>query len=613
MAGDWEEAAGSQTPPPLNESVAAQIKDMADALWTSHERVRIVLLSVALVLVVGATAYGQVKLNAWNQPFYNSLAHKSAAEFFAQLAVFGELAGLLLALNVAQAWLNQETKVILRKGLVSDLLALWLSPLRAFRLSHAGAIGENPDQRIHEDARHLTELTTDLGIGLLQSGLLLLSFVGVLWILSDAMVLSIMGHTFVAPGYMVWCALLYAGIASFLSWRVGRRLVDLNAERYAREAGFRAALVRTNDEIEGVTLFGGEQDERGHLERLFDPVLRTSQQIVLAVTGLTWVTAGAGWLGIVAPIILAAPAYFHNAMSFGQLMMLVGAFNQVQSALQYFVNNFSNIADWLATLLRVATFRRTLMTMDQLGEAHGQIALDETEESSIVIDELEIAATSGCVTLSEPHVTLKPGERVLVIGEAAHGYLLFRAIAGLWPWGSGRIARPPHGSVMFVPTPGYAPPGTLRESLAYPDPPDTYDEARVTEALAAVGLADLPSRIDEGERWDRRLNDSEKQLLAFARVILRRPRWVVFNRAFASLEPSVRERIRAAFQERGVDFGVIYIGQAEDQRNFFSRNLRLEFNPRGQRFKPLAKVEASDPRNTAALSPRSGRREAATS
>ncbi len=381
MAGEWEQAAtGNRADTPLAEGVLSQVKDMADALWASRERVRIILLSVALAVVVGATAYSQVKLNAWNEPFYDALAHKRVPEFLTQLAVFAELAGLLLALNVAQTWLNQKSKLILRKGLVDDLMTQWLSPMRAFRLSHAGAIGENPDQRIHEDARHLTELTTDLGIGLLQSGLLLLSFAGVLWILSDAMVLSVMGHTFVAPGYMVWCALLYAGITSFLSWRVGRALVDLNAERYAREAGFRAALVRANDEIEGVALYGGEQDERSHLERLFDLVLITSQQIVFAVTGLTWVTAGAGWLAIVAPIILAAPAYFHSAMSFGQLMMLVGAFNQVQSALQWFVTNFSNIADWLATLLRVASFRRALTAMDRLGRTQGRIALDETEE-----------------------------------------------------------------------------------------------------------------------------------------------------------------------------------------------------------------------------------------
>ena len=179
-------------------------------------------LFVGLVAVVSATAYTQVRLNAWNEPFYNALAQKHLAGIIEQLGVFAELAGILLVLNVVQMWLNQKSKVILRQGLVDELLTQWLSPGRAFRLSNAGDIGDNPDQRIHEDARHLTELTTDLGVGLLQSTLLLGSFVGVLWVLSRNIVLSFGGYRLTPPGYMVWSALLYAGAASLLSWRVPR-------------------------------------------------------------------------------------------------------------------------------------------------------------------------------------------------------------------------------------------------------------------------------------------------------------------------------------------------------------------------------------------------------
>ncbi len=347
----------------------SQVRGMIAALWASRQRNTIFLLVVALIAVVGATAYAQVRLNAWNEPFYDALAHKNFSEFAQQLIVFAELAGVLLALNVAQMWLNQKSKLVLREGLVEDLLAEWLSPLRAFRLSHAGEIGANPDQRIHEDAKHLTELTTDLWIGLLQSTLLLLSFIGVLWILSDKMVLAMAGFPFVPQGYMVWCALIYAGVASLVSWRVGRPLIQLNAERYAREADFRFALVRANEGVEGITLYGGEADERARLQGVFSAVVAVSERLVRAVTGLTWVTAGYGWFTIAAPILVAAPAYFHSGMTFGELMMLVGAFNQVQQALRWFVDNFSSIADWRATLLRVASFRNTLSTMDELGRS----------------------------------------------------------------------------------------------------------------------------------------------------------------------------------------------------------------------------------------------------
>ncbi len=393
MAEDTTETSGRGAALRPDGSFLSQVRGMTAALRASRQRNMIVFLVVALIAVVGATAYAQVQLNAWNEPFYDALAHKNVSGFVRQLAVFAELAGVLLALNVAQTWLNQKSKLVLREGLVEDLLAEWLSPARAHRLSQAGDIGANPDQRIQEDARRLTELTTDLGIGLLQSTLLLLSFIGVLWVLSDKMVLAMAGYPFVPQGYMVWCALIYAGLASFVSWRVGRPLISLNAERYAREADFRFALVRANEDNQRVTLCGSEASERVRLEGIFGVVVAVAERLIRAVTGLTWVTAGYGWFTIVAPILVAAPAYFNSAMTFGELMMLVGAFNQVQQSLRWFVDNFPSIADWRATLLRVASFRNTLSAMDDLGR-NARHELAETDDGRVRMDDLAIATPS---------------------------------------------------------------------------------------------------------------------------------------------------------------------------------------------------------------------------
>jgi putative ATP-binding cassette transporter len=598
--------AGVETPKAGNghdraeDSLVSQLIGLTAALWASRQRVKLVLLLAALVAVVGASAYAQVLLNAWNQPFYNALSRKDVSAFITQLGVFAEIAAVLLVLNIAQAWLNSKSKLVLRRGLVEDLAVEWLAPLRAVRLLQAGEIGENPDQRIHEDARHLTELSTDLGIGLLQSTLLLLSFIGVLWILSDNMVVTIAGHVFVAPGYMVWCALLYSGIASLASWLVGRRLIRLNIERYAREAQFRFDLVRVNEEIEGVTLDGGEADEKERLDWVFGGVVKVFEQIVLATTWLTGVTAGFGWLAIVAPILVAAPSYFYGDMTFGKLMMIIGAFNQVQQALGWFANNFSGIADWRATLLRVVSFRSTLLTIDNIGEGQSQIELDGRHEESIVIDQLWIATPNGRLALSEPHLEVKPGDHVLITGERDAERALFQAIAGLWPWGGGRIARPHRQSMAFMPTPGYAPPGTLREALAYPHPPQTYDDARIQEAIAIVGLEHFAPMLDENERWDRRLNDNDKQCLAVARVLVQRPRWVVLNRALAALDPTVARRVAAAFEQHMADVGVIYIGPLPDGHGHFSRVVNLVLDPQGPHFKPSVTTERPDPREAAA-------------
>jgi vitamin B12/bleomycin/antimicrobial peptide transport system ATP-binding/permease protein len=587
-------ASGDGADIPIKDSLFSQMVRMGSALWAARERNRLLTLTAALVAVTAATAYAQIRLNAWNRPFYNALTHKDMSGFVTQLEVFAVLAGVLLVLNVAQMWLNQSSRVLLRQGLVHDLLDAWLQPLRAFRLSNAGLIGINPDQRLHADAQHLTELTTDLGIGLLQATLLLLSFIGVLWVLSQPMMLPLSGNRIHVPGYMVWCALLYAGTASLLSWRVGRPLIALDAERYAREADLRFELVRANEEVEGITIFGGERDELEHLNRVFAAVLEVSRRIVGALTRLTWVTAGYGWFTIVAPILVAAPSYLSGDMTFGELMMIVGAFNQVQTSLRWFVDNFSNIADWRATLLRVASFRTALVTVDNLGASTGRIELEETDSHSIRIEDLRVAAPVGCIRLSRAQVELEPGERVLIVGEQGAGRnLLFRALIGIWPWGGGRIRRPPRKSVMFLPARAYVPPGTLRGALTYPRGETEYPDNVVTEALAAVGLERLAPQLGTSTRWDRRLSDDEKQCLAFARVLLQRPLWVVLNGALDVLDFESRARIQSILSAQLSEVGLIDIGQDRGEESFFGRRLRLLIDPTGPGFRPPKELRAA--------------------
>jgi vitamin B12/bleomycin/antimicrobial peptide transport system ATP-binding/permease protein len=585
----------------------SQFRSMALALWASRDRTKLSLLGLGLVAVVGATAYSQVRLNAWNQPFYNALARKDMQVFIEQLGVFAVLAGVLLILNVAQMWLNQSSKVVLREGLVSDLLEQWLSPARAFRLSNAGEIGENPDQRIQQDAQHLSDLTTELGIGLLQSTLLLLSFVGVLWVLSSHMVLSIFGGAYVVPGYMVWCALAYAAIASAFSWMVGRPLINLNAQHYAREADFRYALVRVNEQIDAITLSSGEADERNRIDGVFRTVLDISWRIVNAMTRLTFVTAGYGWFTIIAPILVAAPAYFRSGMSFGELMMIVGAFNQVQGALRWFVDNFSSIADWRATLLRVASFRQKILTMDELGKDASRITLEEADGPSVKIDDLRVSWPAGCIKLSEAHTELQTGQRLLITGEnGEEKSLLFRAVGGLWPWGSGRITRPPRQSIMFMPVRAYTPAGTLRQSVAYPHPVSKYHAEDIAKALVDVGLEHLKAELDIEDRWDRRLTDDEKQSLAFARVVLQKPDWVVANDALDILNPTSRMRIREILQGALSHIGIINIGHDVPETGVYHYKVRLVRDPHGPAFDSDRATQTSDQPGPAAEPPSGG-------
>jgi putative ATP-binding cassette transporter len=566
-------------------SLLSEVRRMATVIARSRERNRMFLLIAGLVVVVAGTAYMQTRLNAWNQPFYDALTRKDLPEFLKQLGVFGRLAAILLVLNVSQVWLNQTCRVVLRQGLVHDLFDEWLKPLRAFRLSWAGPIGENPDQRLHADAQHLSDLVTDLFIGLLSATLLLLSFIGVLWVLSQHMTLPLGGRQVYVPGYMVWCALLYSATASFLSWRVGRPLIGLNAERYAREAELRRAMMRVNEQIEGITIYGSENVEKQTLNQTFDIVLGVSRRIVGSLTRLTWISAGYGWFTIVAPILVAAPSYLSGTMSFGELMVIVGAFNQVQSSLRWFVDNFSALADWRATRRRVASFHRATALMDSLGESVSQIAVRETPRDSIRFDDLCVAGPEDALTLDEAHVELKPGERTLIVGEhGAARTLMFRALLGIWPWGGGQITRPPRQSMMFLPASAYVPPGTLRAGLVSPQSAGDYDEAAVTSALTAVGLERLRPSLDTTDRWDGRLDEDEKQRLAFARVLLQRPRWLVMDGALGKLQPDLRRRIEALLGELGTT--VVNIGPDSSQEGFITRRLRLVTDPHGATFRP---------------------------
>jgi vitamin B12/bleomycin/antimicrobial peptide transport system ATP-binding/permease protein len=560
----------------IDDGLRSQLTMMASAFMASPQRKMLFMLGAATVFVVGATAYGQIRLNAWNKPFYDALARKDLDEFLAQLVVFLVIAAGLLSLNVAQIWLNQMLKLKLREGLVGDLLNQWLEERRAFRLAGAGEIGVNPDQRVHEDARHLTELSTDLGIGLLQASLLLISFVGVLWVLSDTVVFSFRGERFSIPGYMVWCALLYAATGSWLSWRVGRPLIRLNVERYAREADLRFALVRVNEHADGVALYGGEADEKEHLQQEFGGVLAVMRRLVTGLTRLTWITAGYGWLAIIAPILAASPGFFGGDLTLGGLMVAAGAFTQVQQSLRWFVDNFNTIADWLATLRRVASFRRALVDMDGRDDAGGRIDYVRTNEDKIVFDDLTIVSPTGSGALDQAHVEVSRGDHLLI--EGAPGVSVttaFRAIAGLWLRGSGRIAIPATEEFMFMPQRPYMPPGPLRKTLAYPSAGTPFADQDLIAACARVDLSRLSSELDRDANWDSELTSEESQRLAFARLLLHKPRWICIDDALDSLDEADRKTILTIFEKELVEAGVISLGRRDLSEGFSTRVVHL--------------------------------------
>jgi ABC-type uncharacterized transport system fused permease/ATPase subunit len=559
-----------------------QVRMIFRAIFRSPVGKTLVVLMVLIVIGLIATAYGQIRLNSWNKPFYDALSRRDLRDFLYQLGVFFLIAGCLLALGVSQTWLVQTLELKLREGLVRSLLKEWMRPRRAFWLANAGTMGVNPDQRIHEDARKLCELSADLGVGILQASILFGTFAGVLWVLSIDFTFRIGDLDYTIPGFMVWAAILYAAAGSLLSYWVGHSLIGRNAERYAREADLRFSLVRVNEHVDDISIAEGEEDEKRRIELHLGNVLAATRRIVMGHTNLKWVTDGFGWLMIVAPILVAAPLYFKGKVSFGGLMMAAQAFTTAQGSLRWFIDNFSAIADWRAALLRVANFHHALVGTDEPRDYSSRIAYSEGDPGAIRIDGLEIISSANSDALKERQVVLNAGDRALILGAPGTGKTqLFRALAGLWPWGAGQVTRPPGEPIFYLPrgTP-YLPRGTLRELLAYPLKPDSFSDDIFSHALFRFGLERLVRLIDETHRWDRELSQDEQLCLVFARILIQKPPWVVIDGMFGMLDDDVLELVVDVFSSELRRTGIIHIGGPGQAHALFSITLHLIKAPR---------------------------------
>jgi putative ATP-binding cassette transporter len=549
------------------------------SLWknvgASLERRRMAVIISLIIIIVGLNAFGQINLNAWQGPFYDAIDRRDYNNFIIELFVFAKIVAALLVLVVTQTWFVERIKLDLRTILTRHLIDEWLKPGRAYRLQFIGEMGEHPDQRVHEDVRHLAELTSELGVGLLQATLLLLSFVGALWVLSDGMAVFIDHRPVVISGYMVWCALAYAFAGSWLTWRVGRPLIRLNVARYQREATLRFALVRIDESAQSIALYGGESDERKNAGEWLDDVLVVGRQLANSLARLTWVTSAYGWGTIVVPVIAAAPAYFSGTLSLGGLMMVVGAFTQVQSALRWYVDNFSRIADWRATLRRVYVMEQVLQLVESTQNAQ-QITIIEDPSDGIIIDQLRIQLPIGDVALDDQLIHIADGEHVLITGEAEHWKTtVFLTLAGLWSLGSGTIHMPARAQTMFMPQHPYLPFSTFREAIVYPATPTTISESDIQTVLIRLGFGYLVSDLDRKTRWDRDLTLEEQQGIAWARLLLRRPKWVFMDDAASAFDETRRKALLAMLAHELPTSTIVGTSRSDTLDGFWTRVLHI--------------------------------------
>ena len=518
-----------------------------------------------------------VQFNTWYNAFYTALQNKDWDTFIWQLGVFSVLAAFFIVSAVYQLYLQQWLQIRWRNWLTQRYLGRWLGQGTHYRMRLKGDQADNPDQRIADDVREFVDSTLSIGIALLGSVVTLVSFVVILWNLSSATPLMIGQKSFEIPGYLVWAALIYAILGTWVTHLVGRPLIKLDFDQQRYEADFRFALVRLRENAEEVALLAGEESEGARLRDRFGSVIRNWYEIMRRRKRLTFLTAGYSQVAIIFPFVVVSPVYFFGSMTLGGLMQIASAFGQVQSALSFFVTAYTAIANWKAVLNRLTGFEASIAWAQSLDRTAPRLEFLTDGGNALLVDDLAVELPNGEEIVRLAEFSIEPGERVLVTGPSGAGKTtLFRALGGVWPFGSGSMRVPPGASVLVLPQRSYMPLGTLRGALAYPGAPDAFTPEAIDDVLKAVGLGSLREQLDETAYWADKLSGGEQQRVSIARALLQKPQWLFLDEATGALDEESEAALYRLLIERLPGTAIVSIGHRVSLARFHRRFFELK-------------------------------------
>ena len=533
------------------------------------------LLAAVIALELSSVAV-DVLINQWNNRFYNALQDKDWDRFVWELGIFCLIVTPAVVLSVYQLYLNQWLQIRWRNWMTHHYLGEWLEGPNHYRMQLQGDAADNPDQRMTEDVKLFIDRTMDIGLGLLNAIVSLLSFVVILWGLSAAAPLHLFGNEFAIPGYLVWGALIYAIFGTVLTQWIGSPLVNLDFEQQQREADFRFNLVRVRENSEQIALMQGEPAERERLTGRFRRVIENWYGIMSRTKRLTFFTQSYAQAAVVFPYILVAPAYFAGKVQLGGMMQTASAFDSVYKSLSFFVGVYRKLAEWRAVVARLDGFEMSIASSRHLAASPASVRVTPDAGSAVTLTKLLVRLPQGTPMVSADAISFTPGERTLITGPSGAGKsTLLRAIAGVWPFGDGVVTIPAKASLMMLPQRPYFPIGSLHAAITYPAEASAYSADKVREVLAAVGLAALAPRLGEEAHWNRMLSLGEQERLGLARALLHAPAFLFLDEATASLDEPAEAALYGLLTERLPDTTIVSIGHRATLDAFHDRKLAV--------------------------------------
>lgn len=531
---------------------------LTKSYWQSEEKKKAFWLLTCIIALTLGIVFMLVQLNTWNNSFYSALQNYDAEKISSELIHFSWLAAIYIILAVYSYYLQQTLILHWRRWLTTRFIDIWLQNKTYYNLQMFGKDTDNPDQRISEDVRQFVEMTLGFAIGILKSLCTFISFVFILYQLSGSLSFSFMGKTWTIHGYMLWASLLYSILGTYVTHVVGRKLVKLNFIQQRYEADFRFSMIRLRESAESVAFYRGEAQEGRVFKNRFKLLLDNFWQLVNKQKQLVFLNSGYSQIAIIFPFVVAMNRYLAKEVSLGGLMQVASAFGRVQDSLSYFVDMYSSIAQWQAVVMRLTYFGRHMHEVSQQAE---QFHVERFATSEAVsVEQMQVNLPDDTALLQDINFTLQPGRNVLIKGVSGSGKsTLLRALAGIWPFVTGKINLPKTEELMFIPQKPYIPLGTLREALLYPGKKPLSDE-ELLYLLDLCQIGYLRDKLDIVADWSHVLSVGEQQRLAFVRAHIQEPKWLFLDEATSALDEDTEAAMYALLAERLTQTTLVSIG-----------------------------------------------------